>query len=516
MVCLGLALPAFGQKNGGDLQNYDLNFAKGLVKFGDGQYEESEKLFRNALKAKPGDPEAMDYLGQTLIRLKKYSDAELIYRDMLAKDPGSGRAFLGLGIAQYHQGKFDDALTSLAAAEKALPDNALVYFYQGLTYNKQMAFDRSPPRFARAMALGPDLTADANFQSGVAYYQKGIVDEAKTAFETVIETDPKSDLAASARKYLDQIKGVRVAGPKAWDLSFIVSPQYDNNVVLTPLGTAPPAGDTGIARTQDYRTTMYVRGEYRPIMTEHWVAGGSYSFYQSFHRTLSAFDVESHEPVGYIQYQLGRVQTRLQYTYDYVKVGRAPYLISEAVNPIVTITESPNAYLQFQFRYQYKDFKDTRFSANATRDAKNYLAGVIQYYLFAEKEGNVRVGFTFDKDVTGGTTLPLVTSGSPRSSDWAYNGYRVTSGVTTPLVWKTNLDLAYDYYRQSYRNPNSYSFSGSVVRKDDIHYLTGTLSRDINSWLTAALQYSYTRDQANIPAFDYNRSVYSLLLNGHF
>ncbi|TLY18323.1 MAG: tetratricopeptide repeat protein [Nitrospirae bacterium] len=129
-------------------------------------------MFERALKAKPGDLNASDYLGQTLLRLKKYETAETIFQQLVDANPQSGRALLGLGIAQSNLGKYNDALTSLSAAEKASPHDPLVYYYQGLVYHQLRAFDQSPALFSRAMALSPDLTPSARYYTGVAALMK--------------------------------------------------------------------------------------------------------------------------------------------------------------------------------------------------------------------------------------------------------------------------------------------------------------------------------------------------------
>src|SRR6185436_18521951 len=74
-----------------DAQQYDLSLAKGVIQFDDGRYEEAEPLFRKALEAKPDDPEASYYLGQTLTRTKKHEEAEVIFRRMAERDAASGR-----------------------------------------------------------------------------------------------------------------------------------------------------------------------------------------------------------------------------------------------------------------------------------------------------------------------------------------------------------------------------------------------------------------------------------------
>src|SRR3989441_6280320 len=143
--------------------------------------------------------------------------------------PGSGRAYLGLGIVLYNQERYREALDSLALAEKASPNEALVYYYQGLSHFKLAEYQQMPPRFLRAMTLGPDLSSSAHYYSGLAYYQQGILDEARAEFEEAQKLQPESEFGKSAAAYLEQIKtGVPIQQRKRWDLTFSVSSQWDD------------------------------------------------------------------------------------------------------------------------------------------------------------------------------------------------------------------------------------------------------------------------------------------------
>ena len=513
---LVIFLPPAAAESPVDVETYDYSISKGLIEFGKGRYNHAEALFEKALKAKPGDLNASDYLGQTLLRLKKYEAAETIFRQLVDANPQSGRALLGLGIAQSNLGKYNDALTSLSAAEKASPHDPLVYYYQGLVYHQLKAFDQSPALFSRAMALSPDLTPSARYYTGVAHYALGQLDEAQKEFEAAIAAgEPESELARSAREFLEH-KGAAPKGPRSWDLSFSASEQYDTNVVLLPGGTQPPGGTSGISQQHDFRTAFYLRGEFRPIQTNAWTVGTTYGFYQSFHRTLSAFDVEDHSPSLFVQRQFGVMQARLQYVFDYVIVGRSPYLISHAMQPIFTIAEGNNKFTQFQFRYQNKDFQHGRFLFNSVRDGKNWLAGVTQYVYFANGPGHLRAGYTYDTDRTGGGSPTVAVVGNQTNADWAYKAHRLSAGLGLPPLLTMKPTFAFDYYRQDYDNPNAFSPTGTTRRRDNIFFFTATLNRDMTETLSVALEYNYTRDQSNVSVFDYNRSIFSLTLNGRF
>ena len=91
-------------------ETYDFNISKGIVEFGRGHYTQAADHFEQARQAVPNDPEAIEYLGQTLLRLKKYHEAETLFHDLTMKQPARPQAWLGLAISQSHLGKYREAL----------------------------------------------------------------------------------------------------------------------------------------------------------------------------------------------------------------------------------------------------------------------------------------------------------------------------------------------------------------------------------------------------------------------
>jgi tetratricopeptide (TPR) repeat protein len=497
-------------------ETYDFSMSKGIAEFGRGHYDVAAKMFEQARTAKPNDLEAADYLGQTYLRLKRYDAAELLFRRIVKRDPNAAPAWLGLGIARSQQGQYQEALEAFSQAEQLDPKNPLVYFYQGLVAQELKSFDQAPELFSRAMALSPDLTPSARYYTGISYYQRGLIERAQKEFEAAIASGvPESELARSARAILQQQTAVP-KGPKQWDLNLSVSGQYDSNVVLLPAGTQPPGGAVGISQKDDFRTAIYARAEYRPIQTDVWTAGVTYGLYQSFHQKLAKFDVQDHSPSVFVQRQMGPVQARVQYVFDYVQVGQAPYLIAHVIQPIFTIAEGNSLFTQLQFRYQYKDFQDDLFAGNSFRDGKNWLGGVTQYAYFGNGAGHVRLGYTFDMDRTGGGEPTVATPGVPSNADWAYKAHRLSLGLGIPEVWTLKPAVALDYYRQQYDNPNSLSPTGTTVRRDTVLFFTASIGRPITDWLSIAAEYNYMRDQSNIQFFDYSRNIYSVTLSGRF
>lgn len=518
LVCAGAILLAFDHAAWAQLPNetYDFSITKGIVEFGRGHYEQAAAFFEQARQAVPDDPEASEYLGQVLLRLKRFPEAEALFHELTIRHPTRPQPWLGLAISQSQLGKYHEALGSLEEAQKLDPKNPLVYFYQGVISHELKSFNQSAALFSRAMALSPDLTPTVRYYTGMSYYQRGLLDQAQKEFEAAIGSgEPESEVVRTARAILEQ-RTAPPKGAKQWDLNLSISGQYDSNVVLLPIGIQPPGGPTGISQKDDFRVTFYARGEYRPIQNSVWTAGIAYGFYQSLNQTLTTFDIEDHAPSVFVQRQIGAVTARLQYAFDYVRVGQDPFLFAHAVQPIITIAEGDSYFTQLQLRYQNKDFQDDRFAGNSFRNGNNWLAGVTQYAYFAQGAGHVRLGYTFDTDRTGGGSPSMATPGVQTSADWDYKAHRISVGLAVPEFWTLRPSFAFDYYHLDYDNPSSFSSDGTTKRRDNVLFFTTTIGRPLTDWLLISAEYNYIRDQSNLQVFDYNRSIFSVTLSSRF
>ncbi|HEU4683350.1 MAG TPA: tetratricopeptide repeat protein [Nitrospira sp.] len=498
-----------------EFREYDFGLSKGLLLYSNQRYAEAERYLSEAYRVKPGDTVAGYYLGQSLLRLRRYADAEARYREILLQHPTDARARMGLGMALYHQERHAEALANLSIAEQTIKDDPLLYYYAGLAAARRQSYEQATEKFLRAGSLDPELAKDARYQRGAALASQGKAEQAAAEFRAAVETPA----AAEAEPTKPSLWFGGASPSKRWNANFAVSAQYDSNVVLLPSGVSSPGA--GISHKSDFVSVLTGNGEYRFFQNDTWTAGAGYGFYQNLHARLSEFNVQDHTPTLYVQRRFGLAQLRFQYILDYVTVGGDPYLLSNALQPTLTYPESDRTFTQVFARYQYKDFKsfrDDQFAVpiNQTRDGVNWMFGGLQYIMFPDNRGHVRVGYTFDADRTGGGDVTQATPGRPTNADWSYTGHRLSTGIAYQPMTATTVQLAFDYYRQNYSNANSFSFTGTTVRHDNVYLFTLTGVRELRSWLWLAFQWSYTRDQSNIAAFDYTRNIISLTLGGAF
>ena len=511
--CLALPYSAAYQVVGAEEhREADFDLAKGVYLYNQGRYGEAERHLRDALSLKPGDQAIGYYLGLTSLRLQRYREAEDRFREVLKRHPDDARARLGLGMALYHEHRYREASTELTVAERTLKDDPLLYYYAGLAAAEQQSYEQASDKFLRAGKLDPELGNDAGYQRGATLHSQHQYQQATAEFRAAVEG---AQPAAAPVERPSAAPAGQVPS-KPWSANYGLSLQYDSNVVLLPGGSALP---NNISHKDDFVTALNVGGEYRFLQTDKWTVGAGAGLFGNIHARLSDFNVFDLAPNLYVERRLGSAQLRLQYTLDYVTVGGDPYLLSNAIQPTLTIPESDRTYTQAFFRYQNKDFKSFRDDqlgapVNQTRDANNYMLGAMQYWKFSNDRGYVRGGYMFDTDQTPSSSGPT-TPGIPTSADWQYTGHRLSTGVAYQPLAATTLQLAFDYYRQNYSNPNSFS-PDLTVRKDNVYLLTGTVVRDLRSWLWLAFQYSYTRDQSNVDVFDYSRHIVSLTVGGSF
>ncbi|MEY4527793.1 MAG: hypothetical protein RL768_1512, partial [Nitrospirota bacterium] len=507
-LSLGLADLAWSEPASNE--RYELSFSKAIVAFSAGRYEEADGHLKEALIAKSDDPEALYYVGETAVRMKRYDRAVEAFTDLRRVEADSGRMFLGLGLAYYHQGRYQDAGDLLRRAGERLPENPLPPYYRGLTSYALGVYDDAVNAFEQARQLDRNLSPWVQYYRGVMLYRQSKADEALQEFDSIQAGQPSSDIGLAARDFAVNIRQGATQTTKAWNLDLSLSHQYDSNVTLLPLGTQPPGGQTGITSKADYLNAMTLRGEFRALQTEQWTVGAGYGFYQNFHQRLNAFDVQSHAPTAFVQYHSGPLTLRLPYVFDGVSVGREAYVRAHAVRPSAMLEEGAWGVSVLELGYQDKQFQNDRFAFNSTRSGKNWRLNLTQYAYFAGRSGYVRLGYTYDVDATGGGSVSQATPGVLSNSDWAYHGHRFSAGVTFPPVLSTQLTASFDYYRQNYDNANAFSAGGAFSRHDNIYLGFVGLTRDLGRWsgaqFTGSLEYTYIRDEADIQVFNYARN----------
>ncbi len=400
--------------------------------------------------------------GIAALEAKSYTEATKAFSDALAEKPSDHTAVLYLGVAQSRAGGKE--------AESSL---------------------------RKALSLSPE-DPRTNLEMGIYYYGKGRASEAVGYFEKTSRLAPSSEAGFAAAEYLDVIRAVDMRKP--WQINIWTGVQYDSNVVLGPDKSPLPQGISG---KSDWRAIVYLDGTYRLVRRQGLECSAGYGLYQSLHSKLSDFNVTQSLFTVAASYQLSpSLKLGAAYLMEYALVGGNGYYGAHGVTPSLTISESDGLTTVIEYRYRRSHFIDSDlFQGNADRTGSNNSFGIMQTVRFGPRVSG-RIGYAHDNDAT-------------RKDFWDYRGDRVFAGATINAVKDVSIDLSGEYYHKKYQGPDPLSETGER-RKDDIYTAVVSISKRLSERFTISLVQQYTSNGSNVAAYDYKRSLTSLLLGARF
>jgi len=492
---------------------YDFQMTKGATLFNNRQYEAAEAAFRDALLARPNDGRATYLLGLSEVKQEKYAQAEEDLQAALNLYAGKDDVYLALGDAALKQERYAEAAETLKKVVGK--DNPLTAYYQGLAYEGLHDDDQAVPLLSQALQQAESLHLDwaetARYHLGIAQYRKKQYPDAQQSFTGVLKSAPESQRGKKSEMFLRRIEdgvavsqtGERVA---AWGIVASAGVQYDDNVVLEPRVASVIAP---VERKTDQRFLFQVDADYKPHPTSAWGVG--YTFHQTLHSrsALKDFNVQSHEPKIFLVYDKERLQTRLDYIFNYTEVGETPYVTSHTLNPLLTIVHQPAFSTQLSYRLDHHVYKPVSFfTKNEARTGTNHAIGVTEHFYFNQGKQGARVGYLYDQESA---------EGDANSNDWDATGHQILFGLQAQIDGGWNAEATSDFTYRDYTHANSFArFGEGPKRNDHIYGLGGRLSREFSKAVEIGLQYAYVRNDSNLAVFDYDRSIYSILLSGRF
>src|SRR6266852_1772663 len=182
LVFLAWAIPDFAQTTD--------DFAQGLNEFGAGNYSGAAALFARAEEAAPGATDALLYESKARVHLQQFATAESELRRYLLLHAGSDDALYLLAYVLHRQGKAAESLeTYTKAAQRRAPTGDDLKIV-GLNYVLLNDYPDAIKWLGKAVEAEPK-NKEAWYFLGRAYYTKSRIPEARKAFLTVLQLDPR-------------------------------------------------------------------------------------------------------------------------------------------------------------------------------------------------------------------------------------------------------------------------------------------------------------------------------------
>ena len=154
-------------------------------------WHNSEKLFRHAVEAVPGNYLGYNGLGKALEDLGRKDEAIKAWNEALHLAPDYPEAQYNLGTSLLVQGNVEQALPHLQSAVKGTPHNANARENLGNAYLKLDRLAEATTQYASAAALAPDNAVFMQVLGSVLLRQSKW-SEAATVLTEALKLDPKS------------------------------------------------------------------------------------------------------------------------------------------------------------------------------------------------------------------------------------------------------------------------------------------------------------------------------------
>ena len=153
-------------------------------------WENSEKLWRQALEVDAGNATAHNNLGADLYDRMQMEDAlQHITAALDLRGANYPKASVNLGLLLMWQGKLEDSVASYRLALQARPNDAIIYFNQGLALCWLNRFDDAEASFRKAVELQPEM-AKYRFNLAYALRSQGQVAAAYDEYQEGSKLDP--------------------------------------------------------------------------------------------------------------------------------------------------------------------------------------------------------------------------------------------------------------------------------------------------------------------------------------
>ena len=154
-----------------------------------GNLQQAELIYRNILKKRPNDIDALHLLGVLRHQLGDYDSAIKYIRKAIELDADFAEAYNNLGNAIREKGFIDEAEIYYQKALQIDPTFAIAYNNLGNIYTEKKLCDRAMLLLKKAIQIDPNL-AEAYNNLGKVFAEKGNYDEAIACYQKTLQLNP--------------------------------------------------------------------------------------------------------------------------------------------------------------------------------------------------------------------------------------------------------------------------------------------------------------------------------------
>ena len=151
--------------------------------------EEALAACEAAIKLDPNFVQAQLLAGNILVTMQREKDAVPYFKKVMELDPAKEEVYLHVAIYYLKSFDYEQAVNTLKAMIKAVPDSPFGYFYLAKTYDQMRLPRESLAYYKKAVELKPDFE-QALIEMGISQETQGLTGDAIETYKGLLEINP--------------------------------------------------------------------------------------------------------------------------------------------------------------------------------------------------------------------------------------------------------------------------------------------------------------------------------------
>ncbi len=480
----------------------------GISSLTEGSYQQALEAFQEIEELDPTEARAFFLQGLALNRLEEHKKACSTLDKATTLGEQHAELSFEKGWCLFKSERYEDARREFEIYEQEHPERGKTSEFLGRTYYHLGSYDQAANKLKEAIKRDPQLEDGSRIYLVHVEQARNNETEVEKHWGLLIAKSRNDKRLAGV---LDPVFGVQTGSPKPWQVSFLFSLGYNDNVIGLSNQSLLPQN---ISRQDSQFARSLLSGHYDWVISPKNVLRTSSTLYYDYYRTLHSFDYFDH----YVDLQFFRhwhetVTSNFKIGNNYSFFGGN--LFRNQINGGTSLTFRPTewALTDISYLFQYSKYFDKIPSAQ-NRDGTSHNITVRQYIKIPWTQSAwINVGASYTKTMTKGTDFDSKTKS-------------LFAGFDIPLFWKIEVNGSSQLTFERFDNINSLTnpavtfppfLPTFVKRKDDSLSISGQLSRPIpwpweNPWWESFkffIRYDYFNVRSNIDLFSYVNNTYT-------
>ncbi|MCX5889468.1 MAG: tetratricopeptide repeat protein [Deltaproteobacteria bacterium] len=432
----------------------EMLYARGSQAYALGSYQEASDQLSQAAAIGPERADIRLALGLCYLALKKYQEALHSFQVAISLDSHIKDGLLYLGITKYCLGEYQQAEKYLRNAKEQDPEKGLISYYLGLCEIQMNHPQQGLKELQEGYHLSPEFAS---------YFKP---------YEEILLTP----VDVQIKKFRQEVA---------------VGLNYDSNVELhtRPYYLATPARKS--PKYTDWGGILGDRTEYYPLIRDDFNLGLRFNGSDSGHLYLQSWDFLNLKGEAFINWRLGPFVFKPFFAYDRTWYGNGKPFSTFNI-PGLTIDWPETSFLKGEATYRARD-KNFWYSRGDEyhQSGWDHRIDLFQAFLLPAR-GIMRLGIFYDRDLAQGLF-------------WASHLYGATANATVFLPWDLTGWLNFEYGQAHFDNTDEWSGRRQL---NDNYCLQLLVKKPLNERLAFWFGYGYANTRANIPEWQFNRSLF--------